>query len=96
MASKARAVKAVAALIEGHQRRFLRNQRRNRDRLLRDSGGGIAGATFWDLNDLEPAEAELAADVFEAFAIALRKFSLGALLQAADRYHHKAHGSLLP
>jgi hypothetical protein len=41
--------------------------------------------------NLEAAKAELAADVVEALAIALRQFPLRALLQSANGNHDNAH-----
>ena len=41
--------------------------------------------------DRQAAKAELAADILEAFAIALSEFPLRTLLQTADGNHDKAH-----
>ena len=85
------AVDIVAALVERHQDRFLRDRRRNRRGFLGHPGGGVAGAAFGNFMNFEAAKAELAADIVEALAIALGQFPLRALLQPADGNDDEAH-----
>ena len=56
--------------------------------------GGVAGAAFADLDDVEPAKAELAAVLGEPLAIALGELALRALLQPADREDDETHVAL--
>ena len=81
---EARAVDALAALVERHQHGLFRDRGRDRRGFLGDPGRRIAGAAFRDLVNLEAAKAELAADIVEALAVALGQFPLRALLQPAD------------
>src|SRR4029453_1740233 len=80
-----------AALVQRHQPVFFREEACHGGCLLRHPGGGIAGAAFRNFVNLEAAEAELAADIIEALAIALGKLPFGTLLQPADSDDDQAH-----
>ena len=88
MTGESRAVEVVAALIQRHQHGFFGDRSRYRRGFLSDAGGGIAGAALGNFMDLQAAKTELAADILEAFAVALGELPFRTLLQPADRYHH--------
>src|SRR5882757_7680463 len=96
MLGKSRAVDALAALVERHQHGFFRDLRRNRAGFLRHPGYCVACTAFRNFTNLEAAKAELAADVVEALAVALRQFPLGALLQPADGDDDETHTKHFP
>src|SRR4051795_10098268 len=81
---EARAIDALAMLVQRHQHGFLRYCRRDRRGFLRYPGRGVTRAAFGNFMDREAAKAELAADILEALAIAFGQFLLRALLQPAD------------
>src|SRR5262245_22902923 len=96
MPGKGGAVDALAALVQRHEPVFFREEACDGGCLLRHPGGGIAGAAFRNFMNLKAAEAELAADIIEALAIALGKLPFGTLLQSADSDDNEAHPALFP
>src|ERR1700704_4047197 len=90
------AIDILAALVERYQHGFVGNRSRNRGGFLGHPGRGVARAAFRNFMNLEAAKAELAADVVEAFPIALGQFPLRALLQPADCNDDEAHPVQVP
>src|ERR1700719_2314033 len=91
MPGKGAAVEIVAALVERHQYGFCGDCRRNRRGLVGDPGSGVTRAAFRNFMNFKAAKSEFAADVLEAFAIALSQFPLRALLQPPDGDDDEAH-----
>src|SRR6185369_10788843 len=85
------AVHALAALVQDHRDRALRDDVGDGDRFFEHAAGGIAGAALLDLDDIEGAQARGAAGIRRALAIALREFAFRTLLQSADDGQHDTH-----
>src|SRR6266700_1430660 len=93
MTGKSCAVNIMTALVQRHKDGLLRYGRRNRRGLLGHSGGRLARAALGNLDDVEAAESQLAADNIEPRAVAFRQLAFRPLLQTADRNYDEAHGS---
>src|SRR6266700_1314753 len=72
MTGKSCAVNIMTALVQRHKDGLLRYGRRNRRGLLGHSGGRLARAALGNLDDVEAAESQLAADNIEPRAVAFR------------------------
>ena len=91
-AGKRGAVEAVATLVENNRHRLVGNDIRERDRFLEPALADFLRAALADFDDLDLAEADAAADLLGALAVALRKLPFRAVLQPADRGDHQPHG----
>src|SRR6478609_335034 len=84
MPGKGGAVDLVAALIERHHRGSLGDRRQDCGGFGGHAGCGVARTALGNFMNFKAAEAELAADVVEALAIAFGQYPLRTLLQPAD------------
>ncbi len=73
MPRKGGAVDGFAALVEGNDGRFVRNQRRDRGGFIRHAPGGVTRPAFRNFMNLKAAKTELAANIVEALPVAFGK-----------------------
>src|SRR5271169_3108619 len=85
------AVEVVAVGVEQYDRRALRNDVGERNRLLEHALGGVVRAAFPDFDDFDVAQTEIAPGLRRALAEALGKFGFRALFQASDDGHDDTH-----
>src|SRR6185369_6923983 len=87
------AVEILAPLVEQHHGRLGWNDIGERNRFLEHALARIVGAALADFDDLDVAQAELAAGLRGAFGIAFGKLGFGALFQASDGGNNNAHNA---
>src|ERR1700726_165075 len=95
VAGKSSTVDILAVFVERDKHGFFRGCRRNRRGFLGDARGGVACPAFGNFDDLDAAEAELAANIVESLLIAFSQLALRALFQPADGNHDEAHAHKL-
>src|SRR5262245_37053463 len=81
----------LAALIQDDGDCAVRPDIGDGDRFFEPAPGGIVGAAFLDLDDVEGIQTDAATGVRRALAVALGKLALRTLLQTADGGDHDAH-----
>jgi hypothetical protein len=91
MARECCAIEGIATLVKRNDGRFVRNQSRNRGGFFGDSRRGIARTAFRNVMKLNCAKTDFAADVVEAFAVAIRKLAFRTLLEFADGNNDDTH-----